>query len=327
VRLERFAFRAMGCPCELRLYGADPARTERIARAAHAEVARLERKYTRYRDDSLTAAIARSAGDPAGIRVDPETAALLDYADTSFRESAGLFDITSGVLRRAWNFKSGRLPSEGEVEAARRLVGWERVRWQRPELVLPQAGMELDFGGYVKEYAADRAAELCRRLGARHGLVDLGGDLAAVGPHADGSPWIVGIRDPRAPGQALASLHLSSGALATSGDYERCMVVDGRRYGHVLDPKTGRPVEGLASVSVAAPQCLVAGTATTVAMLRGEREGPRWLAGLGLPHLWMDRAGAVGGTLAAERRDVASAGATCGSSARSGSGARPDRAA
>jgi thiamine biosynthesis lipoprotein len=305
VRLERFAFRAMGCPCELRLFGADPARTAEVARAAQAEVARLERKYSRYRDDSLTAAIARSAGDPGGIEVDAETAALLDYADTSHRESGGLFDVTSGVLRRAWNFRSGRLPSDEEVEAARRLVGWSRVRWRSPRLVLPTAGMELDFGGYVKEYAVDRVAALARGLGVRHGLVDLGGDLAAIGPHPDGSPWIVGIRDPRARGRAFASVPLASGAIATSGDYERGMVVCGRRYGHVLDPTTGRPVVGLASVSALAPQCLVAGTATTVAMLRGERDGPRWLADLGLPHLWMAHSGAVGGTFAPLQRDVA----------------------
>ncbi len=305
MRLERFAFRAMGCPCELLLYGDDAARTAEVARAAQEEVARLERKYTRYRDDSLTAAIRRSAGDPAGISVDAETAALLDSAETSFRTSGGLFDITSGVLRRAWNFKSGRLPAQAEVDAARRLVGWSKVRWRRPRLVLPRAGMELDFGGYVKEYAVDRTAELCRARGVRHGLVDLGGDLAALGPHPDGAPWIVGIRDPRAPGRALASLPLVGGAVATSGDYERCMVVDGKRYGHVLHPKTGWPVEGLASASAVAAQCLVAGTATTVALLRGERDGPRWLAGLGLPHLWIDRHGGVGGTLSADRLDAA----------------------
>jgi thiamine biosynthesis lipoprotein len=304
VRPQRFAFRAMGSPCELLLYGDDPARTAGVAREARAEVARLERKYTRYREDSLTSAIQRSAGDPAGIEVDPETAALLDYAETSFRESDGLFDITSGVLRRAWNFRSGRLPSRSEVAALLRLVGWRKLRWRRPRLVLPRAGMELDFGGCVKEYAVDRAAELCRGLGVSHGLVDLGGDLAAIGPHPDGSPWIVGIRDPRRPGRALASLPLRSGAIATSGDYERCMLVGGKRYGHVLDPRTGWPVSGLASASVVARQCLVAGTATTVALLRGERGGPRWLASLGVPHLWVDAHGAVGGTLAAPRENA-----------------------
>jgi thiamine biosynthesis lipoprotein len=164
--------------------------------------------------------------------------------------------------------------------------------------VLPLAGMQLDFGGFVKEYAADRVAALCRELGLRHGLVDLGGDLAAIGPHPDGSPWRVGIRHPRAPAGAIASIAFSAGGIATSGDYERCMVVDGKRYAHVLDPKTGWPVSGLASVTVAASHCLIAGTASTIAMLKGAQGGPAWLDRLGLPNLRVDADGNQTGPLA-----------------------------
>jgi thiamine biosynthesis lipoprotein len=115
----------------------------------------------------------------------------------------------------------------------------------------------------------------------------------------------VGIRDPRAPGAAIASVSLSRGALASSGDYERCMVVDGRRYGHILDPRTGWPVDGLASVSVIAPHCLVAGSASTVAMLKGADDGPRWLDALGLPNLRISREGALGGSLASPEERAA----------------------
>jgi len=292
-----FAFRAMGSPCEIRLHGASREAAWEVAAAAIAEVGRLERKYSRYLEASLATRINRSAGDAAGVVVDEETATLLDYAATAHRESDGLFDVTSGVLRRAWNFRSGRVPERVEIDALLPLVGWQRVRWERPRIVLPIAGMELDFGGYVKEYAADRAAALCRTRGAAHGLVDLGGDLAVVGPHPDGSPWRVGIRHPREESAALASVSLAAGALASSGDYERCLVVDGRRYAHVLDPRTGWPVAGLAAVSVAAELCLVAGTASTVAMLKGARGGA-WLDRLGLPNVRMDARGRVGGSLA-----------------------------
>lgn len=284
----------MGSPCELRLYG-DP--EGRVARAALAEIARLERKYSRYRDDSLTSRINRSAGSAEGIRVDAETGGLLDYASIANRESGGLFDLSSGILRRAWDLHSGRLPSQEEIDALLPCVGWSKFGWRRPWLRLPLAGMELDFGGCVKEYAADRVAGLCRARGLRHGLVDLGGDIALVGPHPDGRPWLVGVRDPRNPERAIARIALHHGGIATSGDYERCMIVSGRRYGHVLDPRSGWPVEGLASASVAAPHCLVAGTASTIALLRGA-EGPRWLEGLGLPNLQVHRDGALGGTLA-----------------------------
>jgi thiamine biosynthesis lipoprotein len=294
----------MGSPCELRLYGAAPSEVAEAAEVGIAEVARLERKYSRYRDDSLTTSINRSAGDPDGVCVDAETAALLDYADVSFQQSGGLFDITSGILRRVWDFKAGRLPAQDELDDVRKRIGWEKVRWERPRLVLPLEGMELDFGGYVKEYAADRVAELCRSRGIRHGLVDLGGDLSVLGPHPDGTPWRVGVRDPRRPDAAMASVALAAGAIASSGDYERFMVVDGKRYGHILNPKTGWPVEGLAGVSVVASHCLIAGTAATIAMLKGVRDGVAWLEELGLPHVRVDRSGAIGGTLAAQMSPV-----------------------
>jgi thiamine biosynthesis lipoprotein len=261
-------------------------------------VARLERKYSRYREDSETSRINRSAGDPTGLEVDDETAGLLDYAQTCFEQSEGLFDITSGILRRAWDLRSGRLPARAQIDELLTRIGWDRLRWERPHLALPVPGMQLDFGGVVKEYAADRVAALARHRGAAGGLVDLGGDLAVVGPHPDGRPWKVGIRDPRAPECALASVALRGGAIATSGDYERSMVVDGRRYGHILNPKTGWPVEGLRSVSVAAERCLIAGTASTIAMLLGARRGAAWLDALGLPNLRMDRRERVGGSLA-----------------------------
>jgi thiamine biosynthesis lipoprotein len=298
MQLRRSAWKAMGSPCELRLYGG--AEAERAAHAAIAEVARLEAKYSRYREDSLAARINRSAGDPRGVEVDDETARLLDYAALAWRESGGRFDVTSGILRRAWNFKAGRLPSQGELAALLPLIGWDQVAWRAPRIALPRAGMEIDFGGYVKEYAADLAAAKCRELGVRHGLVDLGGDLVAVGPHPDGRPWRIGVRDPRAPARALAYVALRSGGIATSGNYERCMIVDGVRYGHILDPTSGWPVSGLASVTVAADACLVAGTLTTVAMLRGAA-GAGWLDSLGAASLHVSDTGQIGGSLAAAR--------------------------
>jgi thiamine biosynthesis lipoprotein len=284
-------FRAMGSPCEIRVYGETRRRCDELARLGIDETLRLETKYSRYRDDSVTSAINASAGDASGLEVDAETARLLDYAATAWRESGGLFDATSGVLRRVWDWKSGRVPAQAEIDAVLERVGWQKVDWRRPRLVLPIAGMELDFGGFVKEYAADRVADLCRAAGAKHGLVDLGGDLAVIGPHPDRSPWLVGIRDPRDPKHAMATVQLLGGGIATSGDYERGMTVDGVRYTHVLDPRTGWPVRGLRSVSVAARRCLIAGTATTVAMLKGAADGPRWLEELGLPSLYMDESG------------------------------------
>jgi len=294
--LERFGFRAMGSPCQIQLWGESRSTLEPVFRRCAEEIQRLEHKFSRYRADSLASRIKASAGDPNGIEVDDETALLLDFAATAHTESGGRFDPTSGVLRRIWDFKSNRLPSSDEIALVLPLVGWQEIVWERPRLVLPRTGMELDFGGFVKEYAADRVAELCRSLGVHAGLVDLGGDLAVVGPHPGGDPWLIGIRDPRSPERAIARVAVSQGGLATSGDYERFIIVDGERYPHIMDPRTGQSFrDGPACVSVVAPLCLLAGVTSTIAMLHEENEAGPFLAELGLSHLTIDQAGRIRG--------------------------------
>jgi thiamine biosynthesis lipoprotein len=295
--LYRYPFPAMGSRCEIRLYAPSEEPAAACARAAIADVLRLEAKYSRYRDDSVTAAINRVAAAGGAVDVDAETATLLDYAATCFEQSDGLFDLTSGILREAWSTERRELPGTDALQRLLARVGWSKVRWQRPRLAFGVPGMEIDFGGVVKEYAADRAATFCAEAGFRHGLADLGGDIKIVGPHPDGTPWVVGIQHPRNPEAVMATLDLFHGAIATSGDYERFVEIGGRRYSHILSPRTGMPVNGLAGVSVTAPECVVAGSATTIAMLMEDR-GPEWLDEVGLPHVWMDQKLRVGGTYA-----------------------------
>jgi len=306
VQTQSFRFAAMGCPCEVKLETEDAAVARAAAAAAQAEVERLDRKYSHYRDDSLVAAIGASADAGTSLDVDAETADLLDFAATLHAESGGRFDVTAGALIKLWDPANGRVPAAEDIAMARARCGWQRVRWQRPHLYLGAPGMRLDLGGVVKEYAADRAAQICREAGAVHGVIDLGGDLAVVGPHADGSPWLAGIKAPRAPDQVFARIELRRGGLATSGDYERAMIVDGRRYSHILDPMSGIPVESFASVSVVADSCLVAGAASTLGMLLGLDAGRAWLERLGLPFLCVDGEGRVTGTLAGAARQETS---------------------
>src|SRR5438105_6112374 len=220
--LFRFSFRAMAAEHDIQLFSASPAIAQRAADAAIADVLRIEANYSRYRDDSVTARINRSAGRER-VEVDEETSALIRYADQCFRLSEGRFDITSGVLQRVWDFGAPepRVPSEEALAAACAKIGWSRVEWDEHTIRLPRAGMEIDFGGIGKEYAADRAATICREHGIAHGLINLGGDVRAIGGQPDGSPWRIGIRDPRAADRAVALLAVHDGAIATSGDYER----------------------------------------------------------------------------------------------------------
>ena len=286
---------------ELLLWSDDEARATLAAEAAVADVLRIEAKYSRYRDDSVTTRINRAAGGEA-VSIDAETAALLTYADQCHRLSGGRFDLTSGVLRRAWDFRRTppRIPDVAAIKAATALIGWNRVEWDESSARLPDAGMEIDFGGIGKEYAADRAATVCAAHGIEHGLVNLGGDVRATGPQPEGEPWRVGIRHPRREGAAIATVLLESGAVATSGDYERFFEIAGQRYSHILDPRTGRPVAHWQSISVVAPLCVVAGSFATIAMLQ-EREAEAFLREQGLRYVAVDAGGVVHGAAAEPR--------------------------
>lgn len=295
-RTLRFDFTAMASPCSLQIDGRDERAITRAAAEAMAEVKRIEHKYSRYRESSVVSRINRAAGQD-WVEVDTETQGLLDFAAGLWTQSDGLFDVTSGVLRHAWDFKAGRLPEPERLQALLACVGWPRVN-RRGNQVRLQEGMELDLGGFGKEYAADRAALVLHQHGLRHALVNLGGDLNALGPRglpelAD-QPWWIDIQHPRPDaGEAvLMRVPLRQGGLATSGDYERYFVHQGQRYCHVLNPRTGWPVSHWQSVSVRAANTTTAGALTTVAMLRAEA-ATEWLLGQGVDHLLVRHDGQV----------------------------------
>lgn len=282
-------FEAMASRCELRLAlppGADGAA---LAQVAIDEVRRIERTFSRYRADSIIARINAAAGGDA-VACDDETNALLDYAGVLHASSGGLFDITSGVLRRAWDFGRPVLPVKAALDALLPLVGWRHVERANGAIRLAQAGMEIDFGGFGKEYAADRAAALLQAAGVRHGYVNLGGDLRIIGPQPDGTAWSIGVQDPRDAAGLAAAIPIASGALATSGDYERFIDVAGTRYCHVLDPRSGMPVSHWRSVSVLGPLAIAAGSCSTIAMLMQE-DGLAFLDRSGMAYLAIDQQG------------------------------------
>ncbi|MBA4285213.1 MAG: FAD:protein FMN transferase [Xanthomonadaceae bacterium] len=283
-------FGAMACEAELTVAGRAPDR--RLLDAAAAEVRRIEAAYSRYRADSVVSRINAAAGSGEPITVDEETAGLLDFAARLHAQSDGLFDITSGILRRAWDFRSGRLPEAPVLAALCARIGWHKVDWQPAtrRIALTEPGMELDFGGFGKEYAADRAAAVLQAGGIASGYVNLGGDLRVIGPPADGRGWALGIQHPRDDRRTVAGIELKGGALATSGDYERYLDLDGRRYCHILDPRSGWPVQHWQSVSVIAPVCLAAGALSTIAMLKGPA-APAFLDAQRVPWLAVDTAG------------------------------------
>jgi thiamine biosynthesis lipoprotein len=276
-------FTAMASPCEVLLPSMSRHAALEIGTVAAQEAWRVEKKYSRYTDDSVTAWIHENRGTT--IEVDEETASLIDFARQCFDLSEGLFDITSGVLRRAWTFDgSDRTPEAAAIERLLRVVGFDKLQWRPPHLLLP-AGMELDFGGIGKEYAVDRAYQLLAAGNRTPFLVNFGGDLRANRPPPHG-PWQVGIERPDTDREATMVLDLEHGALATSGDSRRYLLKDGIRYGHILNPLTGWPApDSPRSITVAASSCTEAGLLSTVALLHGaqaqvylEEQGVRyWL--------------------------------------------------
>lgn len=289
--LYSFDFHAMGTECVLHLYADSVEFVENVAQLAMHEIFRIERKYSRFNSDSLLSQINQAAHFGTEITVDTETADLMDYAFSCHKLSDGLFDITSGLLSSAWDYESEDLPNPITLMELLHFVGMDKLRWSRPILNFSVAGMELDFGGIGKEYAADQVVALCREQGIKSGLVELGGDIAVIGAHPNESPWVINIRHPRRGDVALSVVKLHHGALATSGDYERFIEVDGVRYCHLLNPYTGWPIkDGLSSISVVTDRCIVAGSLATITMLKGSSE---WLSTKGVPFLCANQDGEV----------------------------------
>jgi thiamine biosynthesis lipoprotein len=268
-------FLAMGCPCEILVAHSDARSAALHAQPGIDEARRIERKFSRYRADSVVTAVNASDGRP--VAIDDETQRLLDYAAHCHVLSEGRFDITCGVLRRAWDFDgSDRVPAPEQVEALLERIGFWRLQRTPGHLTVP-SGMEIDLGGIAKEYAVDRALEAVestRRLGTEADevpavLVNFGGDLRANAPPGAQS-WQVGVESVARESAPALVLELARGALATSGDTHRFVLRDGVRYGHILDPRSGWPIrDAPRSVTVAASTCVEAGTLSTIALLHG----------------------------------------------------------
>ena len=273
----------MGTRCQIRVESPDQAAANTYIQAAQAEITRLEKTYSRYLESSWLSRLNTSHLNGEQL-IDAEAHHLLNYADHLFTLSDGLFDITAGALYSVWDFTRETVPEPLAIEQALSNVGWPKLSWCGQQHWLLPEGMALDFGGMVKEYAADAALAVLRQQGVTKALVDLGGDITVSGggwPIAVKNPVTV---DPASTGHSLQGITLDNGAFATSGNYERCFMHQGKRYSHILNPKTGWPQVTPASVSVIADNCLVAGSIATIAMLKGEVNCVSWLDEIGLPY-------------------------------------------
>jgi len=275
--LRRRVFPALGTQCELQYAapGGD-AQAAEFERQAVGWVEAFEAKYSRFRPTSLLSRINAAAGQ-AWVEVDADAEQMFKLCDTLAFMTQGVLDPTALPLIRLWNWKDPHpvVPSAEQVAAARRLVGWGKVQRAPGRIFLPEAGMAIDFGGFGKEYAVDLVAQIATQCGIVQVLVDFGHDLRVLGAPPGRPAWHIGLEDPQRPGQSWGSVALSGSlGIASSGDYLRCFVADGRRYGHIIDPRNGRPVaNGCIQATVIAATCLQAGVLSTTAFVLGLTQG------------------------------------------------------
>jgi thiamine biosynthesis lipoprotein len=245
---------AMGTTATVRACGKKTADLRQATAEALDEVDRVDRLLSHYRDDSPLSRLNREAAS-GPVAVASELVELLDVCLRWSRASDGAFDVTVGPLMKAWGFfrDEGRLPDERQIQAALAAVGYRHVVLDRERgtLRFDRPGVELDLGGIGKGYAVDRVVELLRRRGIASALVNLGGSsVYGLGAPPGAAAWPVAIQDPRDPGREALSVGLRDRALSISGGYARCFEKDGVTYSHIMDPRTGRPVQGVLSVAV-----------------------------------------------------------------------------
>ncbi len=272
--MTTLAFQAMGTRCAVK-FAAPAAAVRSLGERLATWTAEFEMRYSRYQPDSLISLINANAGG-AWTEIDAETERLFALCDQLVFFTRMAFDPTALPLIRLWDWKARdqRDPSDAEVARARSLVGWRKVERRDGRVRLPVAGMEIDLGGIGKEYAVDCVAKMIVEANGPGAIVDFGQDVRVVGLPPGKPFWHIGLEDPLKPGSCWCGVAVKDAAVASSGDYLRNRLSGGRRIGHIIDPRTGYPVDnGCRAVSVIAPSCTLAGILATTAFVLGPRDG------------------------------------------------------
>lgn len=268
---------AMGTVVQVTIWTDDEPGAAQAAQAVFAEFRRLDAMMTTWTPDSEISKINAAAGTPKAVPVSAEAYAVIARALEVSKASQGVFDITVGAYGGLWKFDEdmdGTLPDPAEVLKRKKLVNWKDVVLdkRRHTVRLKRAGMKITLGGIAKGYAVDRAAALLDKAGFGSFIVQAGGDMYVSGDK-NGTPWVVGIRDPRGPrDQSFAVAPIKDHSFSTSGDYERGFVKDGVRYHHILDPRTAQPARASRSVTIMAKDAFTADAWSKVLFILGAKQ-------------------------------------------------------
>jgi thiamine biosynthesis lipoprotein len=263
----------MGNRFELSVVGDNEREAFEKIDAAVAEISRIEKLLTTYNEESQTALINRNAGI-GPVKVDTEVFDLVMRSKRISDITQGAFDITYGsVDKQLWNFDKNMtaLPDAETARKAVHLINYRNVIMDPVQhtIFLKEKGMRIGFGGIGKGYAAEKAKQVLQQLGVESGIVNAAGDLTAWGLQPNGEEWTIGIADPNAARNPFSYLSVTNTAIATSGNYEKYVMIGGKRYSHTIDPKTGLPVTGIKSVTVICPNAEIADAMATPVMIMG----------------------------------------------------------
>lgn len=277
MKTYRQALKLMGNRFEISVVGADERWAHERIDAGVGEIRRIEKLLTTYDDESETNLINRNAGI-APVKVSPETFQIIERSIRISALTQGAFDITYGSIDKSlWNFdtRMTRLPDRATARKMVRLINYHNILLDREAMtiLLKEKGMRIGFGGIGKGYAAERAKQVMREMGVDSGIVNASGDLTTWGYQPDGRPWTIGIANPNSAGQIFSYMNITNMALATSGNYEKFIVIDGKKYSHTINPKTGLPVTGIKSVTIITPNAEIADAMATPVMIMGIRAG------------------------------------------------------
>ncbi len=264
--------------------------------AALAEVKRFDRMMSLYKDDSEITRVNMAAGKNP-VKVSPEMIEVEEAARRISELTDGAFDVTVGPLVVLWQMrlKQGNVPTDDEIKRIRHRVGYKNIVIDKKAstIFLKHPDMIMDFGGCAKGYAADKVAELLKRRGIENAIVALAGDIRVMGHRPDGTPWRIGVQHPRDAAKTLTVLELSDKYISTSGDYERYQIVHKKRYHHILDPHTGRPSEGMESVTLVGDRGAIGDPLTTALFILGPEKGMNIVKKLGYEAIFVDDKGRV----------------------------------
>ena len=288
MEISEIRLNAFGNACHLVIADNDD-RGEELLSLCQQELSRLEQKFCSYQFESITSRINQGAGTGCAVPLDAETRSLFSFVSALWMESNHLFDPTTRIIQDCYDTSGNLSASHEQLHRMLKLVGWGKLALTDEGAHLDNKGMLIDLNSCVRPYALDSLRKLLLNRGVGNAYIEMGQDATSIGKQPDGANWLTGVRIPKGLRAAIVRLKVNHQGFAVRGDFEKATLQNGERFGRALSPIDGQPIPGLLSVTVIAENCLTACSAASIARLKTESTGIKWLEKIGLPWMAIDR--------------------------------------